>query len=91
MKPLNSKQLSLLQQIADATDGITPLQRSGAANINGLCVTGASVSALERRGLVSLGGYSTEADGDGFTVRENVPWWKITSAGREALKGAKQP
>ena len=83
---LSDRQWSLLEQIRRATDGETPLQRSGEVTTRGLCARGSTVTSLETRGLVTHEGFCAEVDGDGFTVRENVAFYACSPAGREALR-----
>ena len=86
---LNERQRQLLKGIRDATDGTMALQLSGDATARGLVARGATVRALERRGLVRLAGYCMEVDGDGFAVTGNddAPYYAITAAGRKQLAG----
>lgn len=84
-RPLSATQLRLLQQVQRATDGETPLQRSGEATVGGLCLRGPTIASLVRHGLAVYGGMCAEIDGDGYTSRDDSPWYAITDAGRAAL------
>ena len=88
-RELSETQLWLLNQVRIATDGETPLQRSGEATVVGLCLRGPTIASLVRRGLATCGGTCAEVDGDGFTVRDDTPWYAITAEGRAALVAAK--
>jgi hypothetical protein len=92
VRPLSATQLRLLQQVQRATDGETPLQRSGEATVRGLCLRGPTIASLVRRGLAVYGGMCAEIDGDGFgrSGNDDAPWYAITAEGRAALatKGA---
>lgn len=87
-RPLSETQFHLLRQVQRATDGDTPLQRSGEATVGGLCARGSTIASLARRGLVTCGGVCAEVDGDGFTTADDVPWYAITAEGRAALAAA---
>lgn len=82
---LSKRQCRLLSEVRRATDMETPLQRSGEVTVRGLCAHDVTIKSLQRRGMVTLGGYCAEVDGDGFTVRDDSPWYAITTAGRAAL------
>lgn len=84
-KALSATQLRLLEQVQRATDGETPLQRSGEATVRGLCLRGPTIASLVRHGLAVYGGMCAEIDGDGFTAADDAPWYAITAAGRAAL------
>ena len=75
----------LLEQVRRGTDKETPLHKSGEVTIAGLRTRGAPIAALASRGLVEVGGFCTEIDGDGFTARDDATWYAITPAGRAAL------
>jgi len=87
-RPLSETQLHLLREVRRATDGDTPLQRSGEVTVGGLCSRGPTIASLVRRGLVTCGGVCAEVDGDGFTTADDVPWYAITAEGRAALAAA---
>lgn len=87
-RPLSESQLRLLEQVRRATDGDTPLQRSGEVTVGGLCARGSTIASLARRGLVDCGGVCAEVDGDGFTTADDVPWYAITAEGRDVLAAA---
>lgn len=82
---LSKPQRALLTQIRDATDGTTSMQQSGVSQLRGLCAVGSTVQALRRSGLVVCGGVCCQVDGDGYTVRDESPWWTVTDKGRAAL------
>jgi len=84
---LPTAQRWLLEQVRRGTDMETPLHKSGEVKIAGLCSRGATIAALASRGLVEVGGFCAEIDGDGFTVRDDATWYAITPAGRAALAG----
>lgn len=86
--PLSEKQRWLLSQVQRATDGDTPLQRSGEATVSGLCSRGSTIASLVRRGLAVCGGVCAKVDGDGFTAADDVPWYAVTDEGRAALADA---
>lgn len=88
---LSEAQLWLLNQVRLASDGETPLQRSGEATVGGLCLRGPTIASLVRRGLAVYGGMCAEIDGDGFTVADDAPWYAITAAGRLALLTTETP
>ena len=87
-RPLSETQLRLLRQVRRATDGDTPLQRSGEVTVGGLCAHGPTIASLVRRGLAVCGGVCAEVDGDGYTTADDVPWYAITPEGRTALDAA---
>lgn len=87
-RPLSETQLRLLRQVRRATDGDTPLQRSGEVTVGGLCAHGPTIASLVRRGLAVCGGVCAEVDGDGYTAADDVPWYAITAEGRVALAAA---
>ena len=82
---LSERQWSLLTQVCRATDGDTPLQRSGEATVGGLCARGSTIRSLVDRGLVTLEGTCAMIDGDGYTSADDVPWYAVSPAGRAAL------
>ena len=84
-RPLSEAQRRTLDHLRRGTDGETPLQRSGEATVGGLCLRGPTIASLVRCGLAVYGGMCAEVDGDGFTVRDDAPWYAITAAGRLAL------
>ena len=84
-RPLSETQLHLLRHVQRATDGDTPLQRSGEATVSGLCSRGSTIASLVCRGLAVCGGVCAEVDGDGYTAADDVPWYAITAEGRTAL------
>ena len=90
-RPLSETQLHLLREVRRATDGDTPLQRSGEATVSGLCARGSTIASLVRRGLAVCGGVCAEVDGDGFTAADDVPWYAVTDEGRAALADAGEP
>ena len=90
-RPLSETQLHLLREVRRATDGDTPLQRSGEATVSGLCSRGSTIASLVRRGLAVCGGVCAEVDGDGVTAADDVPWYAITAEGRTALAAAGEP
>jgi hypothetical protein len=83
----------LLQQIEAASDGRSPEQRSGVAELRGLGVSGADprIRAFERRGFVVCEGFGEIVGGDGYGLTRadgslvERPIWVITAAGRAAL------
>lgn len=87
-RPLSETQSHLLREVRRATDGDTPLQRSGEVTVGGLCARGSTIASLVRRGLVTCGGVCAEVDGDGFTTADDVPWYAITAEGRAVLATA---
>lgn len=91
VRPLSETQRWLLEQVRQATDGETALQRSGETTVAGLCAHGSTTASLARRGLVAAGGVCCEVDGDGFAARDEAVWYAITPEGRTVLaaKGAR--
>ena len=83
---MTAKQWHALREARRATDGETPLQRSGEATVRGIVLRGPTAASLVKRGLIAYGGMCAEVDGDGFTAAGDAPWYAITDAGREALR-----
>lgn len=87
MRKLSTAQRWLLESVREATDMETSLHKSRDATVKGLVARGSTIDSLERRGLVRLGGFCVEVDGDGFakTGNDDAPYYEITSCGRRFL------
>lgn len=83
--PLSAAQARALASLREFTDGESPMHRAGVVEIRGMVARGPTIASLVRRGLAACGGTCAEVDGDGYTVRDDAPWYAITAEGRATL------